>query len=299
MRANVKKCSVNPSTVALGGESTLTVTLDAPAPPGGVTVIIDIDSDGDDTTLENVPQSIPIEQGQTSGQYLLQTQDTANPATRIIFIAHIGAVQPNDPAAQLNISTSSRIRGLVRSPAKSTWNWNGQLVIPFGGIAVYYIENDHKRYIPTTQIVACLGGYDRVIGVDPAVLAAWPDGPVKTDCSHSPASPVVSSPPQTVYSTSDRASSTVNDVQRMSVTIPPGYNYLGVWYRETTANPRPSGGTWSVSHGRNGDTVWVQTVAPPKDIFSTGIWIGAEFRVQFTPTTGVTFRRADWSAFGA
>jgi hypothetical protein len=168
-----------------------------------------------------------------------------------------------------------------------TWNWNGHLVIPFGGVNVYYIESDHKRYIGSMNTVACLGGYDLVIGVEPAVLAAWPNGPAKTDCSRLPAAAVVSSPPQIVYSTSDRASNTVNDVQRKSVTIPPGYNYLGVWYRETTANPRPSDGSWSVSHGRSGNTVWVETVARPNVTFSTGIWIGAEFRVQYTAASGV------------
>ena len=40
MDVNVNTCSVNPSTVALGDQSILTVTLDAPAPSGGITVIV-------------------------------------------------------------------------------------------------------------------------------------------------------------------------------------------------------------------------------------------------------------------
>lgn len=99
---NVQTCSVNPSTVALGGQANLIVTLDAPATPGGVTVIVDTDFDGDQDTLLNTPQSIGVEQGTSTGQFLLQTQVVDNPATRIIFSAQVGSGPAK--AAQLNIT---------------------------------------------------------------------------------------------------------------------------------------------------------------------------------------------------
>jgi hypothetical protein len=100
--ANVQTCSVSPSTIALGGQSNLTVTLDAPAPPGGLTVLVDTDFNGSQDTLLNTPQSLGVFQGQSSSTFLLQTQVVDNPATQIIFSAHVGSGPPK--AAQLNIT---------------------------------------------------------------------------------------------------------------------------------------------------------------------------------------------------
>jgi hypothetical protein len=112
MDVNVNTCSVNPSTVALGDQSILTVTLDAPAPSGGITVIVDTNFSGDDD-LKDTPQAIGIEQGQSTGQFTLQTQDVdasgnpiLNPSTQITFIAHITPVaEPGDKTATLNITS--------------------------------------------------------------------------------------------------------------------------------------------------------------------------------------------------
>jgi hypothetical protein len=164
------------------------------------------------------------------------------------------------------------------------WNWNGHLVIPIGGINVYYIENNQKRYINDVNIVGCLGGYEQVIGVPQSKVAGWVDGPRKNDCNAVPGVAHVSSSPKvTVYSTSDRASSTVPDVQRKTIGVPPGYSYLGYWYRETTANPKPADGLWKVNSGVNNsqDEVWVETTAVGKFNFTSGIWIGVEFSVQY------------------
>jgi hypothetical protein len=88
---NVSSCVVTPSSIALGGQSNLTVTIDQPAPPGGIGVIIDIDSNGSQDTLVNSPVGLAISTGQTQLSFLLQTSSAAsNPATKITFIAHIG-----------------------------------------------------------------------------------------------------------------------------------------------------------------------------------------------------------------
>jgi hypothetical protein len=99
---NVQNCSVSPSTIALGGQANLTVTLDAPAPPGGLTVIVDTDFDGSQETLLNTPVSLDFGQGVSTFPFLLQTQVVPNPATRIIFSAHVGFGAAK--AAQLNIT---------------------------------------------------------------------------------------------------------------------------------------------------------------------------------------------------
>ncbi len=105
--AQIHACSVNPSTIALGGQSNLIVTIDAPAPPGGITVLVDTDFNGDRFTLVNIPDSVGVEQGETTGEFLLETtQDVDNPATQITFSAHVGA-EPSK-AAQLNITLNAR-----------------------------------------------------------------------------------------------------------------------------------------------------------------------------------------------
>lgn len=100
--SNVQSCFVNPSTIRLGGQSTLTVTLDAPAPLGGLTVLVDTDFDGNQDTLLQTPQALGVREGDLTAQFLLQTQSSANPATRIIFSAHVGFGPAK--AAQLNIT---------------------------------------------------------------------------------------------------------------------------------------------------------------------------------------------------
>lgn len=100
---NVKACSVSPSTIALGGQANLTVTLDAPAPPGGLTVLVNTDFNGSQDTLLSTPQSLGVFQGQSSSTFLLQTQVVDNPATQIIFLAFIGDPSTGK-AAQLNIT---------------------------------------------------------------------------------------------------------------------------------------------------------------------------------------------------
>jgi hypothetical protein len=99
---NVKSCTVNPSSIALGAQANLTVEIDSAAPPGGVSVAIDTNFDGSQSTLLNTPIALDFLAGESTFNYLLQTQIVANPSTRIIFSAHIGIGVVK--AAQLNIS---------------------------------------------------------------------------------------------------------------------------------------------------------------------------------------------------
>lgn len=100
---NVNSCSVNASSIALGGQSILTIVIDEPAPAGGVGVIIDVDSNGSEDTLINSPVGVTIAAGQTQLSLPLQTSSAAtNPATKIIFTAHIG--DGIRRSAQLNIN---------------------------------------------------------------------------------------------------------------------------------------------------------------------------------------------------
>jgi hypothetical protein len=100
---DVASCSVNPSSIAIGGQSSLSVSLTAPAPGGGLTVIIDTDfGQGSQDTLLNTPQSLGFAEGDSQSTFPLQTQSVDNAATTIIFSAQIGNGAPR--AAQLNIS---------------------------------------------------------------------------------------------------------------------------------------------------------------------------------------------------
>lgn len=89
---NVISCTINPSTIALGGSANLGIIIDQPASGQGIGVIIDTDSNGSQDTLLNTPVAITISAGQTQSSYLLETSNAAtNPATKIIFTAHIGS----------------------------------------------------------------------------------------------------------------------------------------------------------------------------------------------------------------
>ena len=98
---NVASCSVSPSSIAIGGQSNLSVTLTSPAAPGGVVVIVDTDSDGSQDTLLQTPVSLQINQGDTEFDFPLQTQQVDGAATKIVFSAHVGNGVVK--AAQLNI----------------------------------------------------------------------------------------------------------------------------------------------------------------------------------------------------
>jgi len=98
----VKSCTVDPTSINLGGRATLTIALDVPAPAGGITIAIDIDSDGAQDTLDETPTGITLLQGSLKASITLQTSVVRGAATRIIFTAALpgGA----DQSAQLNIS---------------------------------------------------------------------------------------------------------------------------------------------------------------------------------------------------
>lgn len=99
---SVTSCTVSPSVIELGGQANLVVTISSPAPPGGVSAVIDTDSDGSGDTLMNTPVALDFPAGQSEFTYLIQTQVVENAASKIIFSAHI------DPgpakAAQLTIT---------------------------------------------------------------------------------------------------------------------------------------------------------------------------------------------------
>jgi hypothetical protein len=89
---NVSNCFVTPTSIALGGQATLTIIIDQPAPASDLGVIIDVTSNGSQDTLLDSPVAITINAGQTQGSILLQTSTAAsNPATQIIFTAHVGS----------------------------------------------------------------------------------------------------------------------------------------------------------------------------------------------------------------
>jgi hypothetical protein len=85
----VQSCQVSPNSIALGGTSTLFVTLDGPAPPGGITVIISSNFNGSMDTVSPLPQSLPVQQGTQSASALLQTVNIPNAATAVTFTAFL------------------------------------------------------------------------------------------------------------------------------------------------------------------------------------------------------------------
>lgn len=95
-------CSLNPSSITLGGQANLTVALTAPAPVG-LSVLIDLNSNGAQDTLLESPQSIAIMHGNSTATFLLQTQAVAGAATQITFTARLGNSQRS---ATLNIAGS-------------------------------------------------------------------------------------------------------------------------------------------------------------------------------------------------
>jgi hypothetical protein len=99
---DVATCSVTPSSIALGGQSNLIVSLTSPAEQGGLTIIIDTDFDGAQETLSNTPTSLGVAEGKTQATFILQTQAVDGAATRIIFSAQIG--NGARKSAQLNIT---------------------------------------------------------------------------------------------------------------------------------------------------------------------------------------------------
>ncbi len=60
---NVSSCTVNPSTISIGQGATLTVTLNSPAPAGGVTVPIHTDFNGTQETLVQSPTHFTFNAG--------------------------------------------------------------------------------------------------------------------------------------------------------------------------------------------------------------------------------------------
>ena len=97
----MSNCTADPYSIMLGGQTNLKVTLTAPAPPGGVTVIIEINSGDAQDTLVEIPQSIGITQGSWTAAFLVRTQAVDGAATQITFIAHLGSSQRS---ATLNIT---------------------------------------------------------------------------------------------------------------------------------------------------------------------------------------------------
>ena len=93
MAVNVATCKVNPVRIALGGATQLIVTLDQPAPPGGITVAIDAVYDGSADTFVGgtILQSLGFDQGSSAAYYTLQTQIVDNAATKVTFLAYIGS----------------------------------------------------------------------------------------------------------------------------------------------------------------------------------------------------------------
>jgi hypothetical protein len=92
---DIASCSVNPSSIELGGSSTLTVGITSPAPAGGITVLVDADfGNGSVDTLQDAPGGQPIslgvQEGQTGVSFPLQTAVVENAAVTIIFSAHVG-----------------------------------------------------------------------------------------------------------------------------------------------------------------------------------------------------------------
>lgn len=84
-------CTINPGRITLGGSAVLTVNLSEPAPPGGVTVIINTISDGAQDTLAQTPVALTFQAGKSSFEYTVQTRAVLNPAHRIIFSAQLGS----------------------------------------------------------------------------------------------------------------------------------------------------------------------------------------------------------------
>ena len=99
---NVATCNLNPTSIVLGGQSNLTVSLDAPAPEWGIGVTIDTDFNGSLDTLISTPATLAFSAGQSTYTYPLHTQMVKNAATKIIFSAHIG--DGTLKAAELDIS---------------------------------------------------------------------------------------------------------------------------------------------------------------------------------------------------
>lgn len=98
----VESCQFSPPSITLGMGTRLDVGLDAPAPAGGVTVVLSYVMNGAADTLVTQVQSIPITQGTSSGQTALQTEIVANASTQITVYASTAGTPAKSATLAIN-----------------------------------------------------------------------------------------------------------------------------------------------------------------------------------------------------
>jgi hypothetical protein len=85
---SVADCSLSSDTIHLGQSFTLKISINQPAPAGGISIGIDRNSDGAMDTLHVTPTSMTIPAGSNNGSVELQTQSVPGAAKTIIFTAY-------------------------------------------------------------------------------------------------------------------------------------------------------------------------------------------------------------------
>lgn len=97
----VASCQMNPPHVQRGQSSSLVITLDTPAPPGGQEVAIGTDINGSIDSIVSVQQGLGILQGTRSGSVQIQTTSGGD-ASSITFSAGVFGQYPQ-PTTTLEI----------------------------------------------------------------------------------------------------------------------------------------------------------------------------------------------------
>ncbi len=142
---------INPSTVPGGSPSTGTVTLNGPAPAGGVVVALS----SSNPAAASVPGSVTVNQGTTNRSFTITTFAVAG-QTVVTITATVGATSVN---ATITV-TSAKLTGLFFLPARVRGGTFTQMTVildaaaPPGGASVSLItSNPNIAAIPGTVVV--------------------------------------------------------------------------------------------------------------------------------------------------
>jgi hypothetical protein len=147
---SVSALSVNPASVTGGAGATGTVTLDGPAPAGGVQVAL-----SDNSGAASVPSSVTVAAGTTSASFSIGTSAVAS-ATAVTVSASAGGVTRSAslnvlPAVltSLTLNPTSVIGGLQASTGTVTLNGPA----PAGGAVVTLSDNSAACSVPGTVTI--------------------------------------------------------------------------------------------------------------------------------------------------
>lgn len=146
--------TILPAAVTGGATATGTVTLSAPAPAGGVNVVMSSDS-----ANAIVPASILIAGGATSGSFTITTNPVASTTTATITAA-LGGNSVNgtltvNPPVQVPVLT-----GVTISPSSVTGGTTANGIVtlsapaPSGGLSVMLSSNNPAAAVPASVLIA-------------------------------------------------------------------------------------------------------------------------------------------------